>query len=82
MLVKIFVQENCPNCPQSKELGKQLLNDGVSVEFHDVRTTEGLAESLMFDVLSTPSTVILKENKVVQSFLGATPKIEEVKKWL
>lgn len=82
MLVKIFTQESCPNCPKSKELGQKLIEKGVNVEFFDVKTPNGLAESLMHNVLSTPSIVITEENKEVCSFLGKTPEIEEVTKWL
>lgn len=82
MKVKIFTQNNCPNCPKAKELGEELLKQGLNVEFYDIKTTEGLTESLMHNILSTPSIVILKDGKVVEEFLTKTPKIEEVKKWL
>lgn len=81
MLVKIFVQDICPNCPPSKELGKKLQEKGINVEFHNVKTPEGLSESLMHNVMSTPSTIIVKEDKVVDSHLGKTPSMEEVMKW-
>ncbi len=82
MLVKIFVQEDCPNCPPSKALGEKLLKEGISVEFHDVKTSDGLAESLMFNVLSTPSTIVLNNNEVISSFLGTTPNEEDLRNWL
>ena len=82
MLVKIFVQENCPNCPPSKELGQKLVSEGVNVEFHDVKTPDGLAESLLYNILSTPSTILLKEDGSSRLFLGVTPSMEEVKEWL
>ena len=82
MLIKIFVSDNCPNCPQSKELGRELIAKGLNVEFHNVKTPDGLAESLMFDIMGTPSTVIIKNSKVLESFPAKTPKIEEVMKWL
>lgn len=82
MLIKIFVSDKCPNCPPSKELGERLESEGLNVEFHNINTPDGLAESLMHNVLSTPSTVILNEEKEVASFLGKTPGVEEVKKWL
>jgi len=81
MIVKMFVQDSCPNCPNTKALGKELINQGLNVEFFDVKTPEGLAESLMFDVLTTPSTIVLKKEKVVDKFLGNTPEIGDVKKW-
>ena len=82
MVVKIFISDDCPNCPASKELGEKLIKKGIPVEFHDAKTSDGLAESLMHNVLSTPSTLIIKENKVVKAFLGETPAIEEVNSWL
>ncbi|MDD2678566.1 MAG: thioredoxin family protein [Candidatus Nanoarchaeia archaeon] len=82
MKVKIFTQDNCPNCPQAKKLGEELIKQGLNAEFYDVKTPQGLAESLMHNVLSTPSIIIIKENKVVEEFLAQTPQIEEVKKWL
>jgi hypothetical protein len=83
VLVKIFVQDACPNCPASKRLGEKLKKQGVNVEMHDVRTAEGLAESLMFNVLSTPSTVIVdEEGREVASFLSTTPVLNQVKRWL
>ena len=82
MKVKIFTQTSCPNCPQAKELGTELLSQGINVEFYDVKTSEGLTESLMHNILSTPSIIIMKDSEVVAEFLAKTPKIEEVKKWL
>ncbi|VVB74482.1 Uncharacterised protein [Candidatus Tiddalikarchaeum anstoanum] len=77
-VVKIFVQDTCPNCPPSKELGKELAKKGLNVEVHNIRTPDGLAESLMHDILSTPSTVVFKNGVKVKSYLGITPKIDEL----
>lgn len=82
MKVKIFTQPSCPNCPSAKKLGQELLSQGINVELYDIKTSEGLAESLMHNVLSTPSVVIIDNNRVVADFLAKTPTIEEVKKWL
>ncbi len=78
MIVKIFVQDSCPNCPASKELGKELQKKGLNVEFHNIKTPDGLAESLMNDVLSTPSTLVIENGRIIKSFLGITPKIDDV----
>jgi glutaredoxin len=82
MKIKIFIQPNCPNCPSAKKLGQELLKQGADVEFYDIKTIEGLTESLMHNILSTPSLIILKNSEVITEFLAQTPKIEEVKKWL
>jgi len=81
-LIKIFIQDTCTNCPNAKKLGQELIKEGKTVEFYNVRTPEGLAESLMHNVLSTPSIIITKEDEEINSFRGETPNIEEVKKWL
>lgn len=82
MKIKIFTQTNCPNCPAAKTLGQELLKEGADVEFYDIKTPEGLTESIMHSVLSTPSLLILDNEKVIADFLSQTPKLEEVKKWL
>jgi predicted thioredoxin/glutaredoxin len=82
MKIKIFIQPSCPNCPKAKELGQELINIGEDVEFYDTKTPQGLAESLMHNILSTPSLLVLKDSEVIAEFLAQTPKIEEVKKWL
>jgi len=82
-IVKIFWQENCPHCPDAKKLGKKLEKDGVKVEYHDVRTVDGLAEATFFDVMSTPSIIIVDgKNKEIISWCGKIPDIEEVRKYL
>jgi arsenate reductase-like glutaredoxin family protein len=83
MKIKIFTQPNCPNCPAAKTLGQELINQGVDVKFYDIKTIEGLTESMMHSVLSTPSLLIVKESdEIIAEFLSQTPSIEEVKKWL
>ncbi|MFA5333988.1 MAG: thioredoxin family protein [Candidatus Nanoarchaeia archaeon] len=82
MKIKIFTQPNCPNCPAAKILGQELLKEGADVEFYDIKTPQGLTESIMHNVLSTPSVLILNNEEVIAEFLSQAPKIEEVKKWL
>lgn len=82
MAIKIFTQQECPQCPKAKQIGKELINQGIEVEFYDIKEPQGLAESIMHDIMSTPSIIIEKEGKTVKEFLGQAPEIEEVKKWL
>jgi len=83
MIVKIFWQENCNRCPPTKKLGKKLEVEGVKVEYHDVNTSDGLTESMFYDVLSTPSLIITDdEKKEIAAWRGETPNIEDVKKFL
>ena len=82
MEVKIFWQENCPNCPPAKELGKKLEEEGVKVEYYDVKDVDGLTTATMFGVMSTPAVVISEGDNEIASWKEETPSIEEVKKQL
>lgn len=82
MILKIFWQKNCPNCPPAKELGKKLEKE-IKVELHDVETVDGLAEAAYFNVLSTPTLILVdEEGKEIASWRGRVPKEEEIRKFL
>ena len=83
MMVKIFWQESCSRCPPTKKLGKTLEGEGIKVEYHDVNTPDGLAEAMYYDVLSTPSLIVIDdEKKEVNGWRGETPNMKDVKKFL
>jgi thiol-disulfide isomerase/thioredoxin len=79
MLIKIFWQPECPKCPTAKELGESLKNEGLNVEFFNIKEVDGLAESLFYDVLSTPSVVVLDSGEKKAAWYGEVPEIEEIK---
>lgn len=79
MRVKIFWQENCPNCPPAKELGKKLVENGHDVQYFDIKDSDGLTEAIMFDIMTTPAIVVADDsNKEIQSFLDNVPSFDEV----
>lgn len=81
--VKIFVKDNCPNCPRAKDLGKILETEGQSVEYHDITTIEGLAESSYHGIMSTPSIVIVKNDGAEKtSWRSNVPDISDVRQVL
>jgi len=82
MEVKIFWQENCPNCPPAKELGKKLEEEGTTVKYYDIKDVDGLTTATLFGIMSTPSVVVAEGDTEVASWKGETPAIEEVKKHL
>lgn len=82
MQVKIFWQEQCPNCPGAKELGKKLEEQGASVSYHNVKEVDGLTAATLFGVMSTPSVVVAEEDNEIASWKGEVPALEEVKKQL
>jgi arsenate reductase-like glutaredoxin family protein len=79
MLVKIFWQPDCPKCPKVKELGERLRNDGIDVELFNIKEVDGLAESLFYDVLSTPSVVVVENREKKASWYGEVPDVENIK---
>ena len=81
MNIKIFWQENCPNCPKAKELGEILESNENRVQYYNIDTVDGLAEASYFDVLSTPSVIISdRDDREIKSWRGTVPCLEEVKK--
>ena len=82
MEVKIFWQDQCPNCPLAKELGKKLEEQGVNVNYYDIKEVNGLTTATLFGVMSTPSIVVAEGDNEIASWKGEVPSIEEVKKHL
>lgn len=83
MIIKIFWQESCSRCPPIKELGKKLETEGIKIEYHDINTADGLAEAMFHDVLSTPSLIMIDEQKKeIAAWRGETPDIKMVRKFL
>ncbi|GFP23229.1 hypothetical protein HKBW3S09_00696 [Candidatus Hakubella thermalkaliphila] len=83
MVVKVFWQERCPNCPQAKALGERLEEEGLQVEYWDVKMVSGLSEAILHDVMSTPSVVLVDENEQeLAAWRSTTPSYHEVRKFL
>lgn len=82
MLVKIFWKEQCPNCPPAKALGKKLeLEEGMDVMYCNIGEPEGLSESVIYDVLSTPSVIVCdEEGDEIKGWRGITPTVDDIKK--
>ena len=79
MKIKIFWQENCPNCPKVKELGKQLEKE-ITVQYFDVNSVDGLAEASYYNVMSTPSVVVADDgDNELKTWRGTAPFLEEIK---
>lgn len=79
MKVKIFWQPSCPTCPQAKELGAKLEEQGKEVGYYNIKDPEGLSEGVMYDVMATPSIIITDDSgNEIAGFRSAIPKIEEI----
>ncbi len=77
--MKIFWQENCPNCPPAKELGKQLEEMGIKVKYYNTKDPDGLAEATMFGIMNTPAVTIAEGDNEIKSWKGEVPSLDEVK---
>ena len=80
MIIKVFWQECCPNCPPAKRVGKALAAEGYPVEYHDVRDIIGLTQAIKFDVKATPSIVVADDqDRELSSWRAIVPTLDEVK---
>ncbi len=79
-VIKLFVQSQCARCPQAKEVGKTLKEDGFNILEYDVGTSDGLAEASFYSVQATP-TFILEDGdeNPVADFRGEVPPIDKIK---
>ena len=80
MNLKIFTQDNCPNCPPAKEMGKQLEGEGFAVSYPDKESLDGLSEFTYHDIMATPSMVLVNDDgNELHSWRGDVPSLDEVK---
>jgi hypothetical protein len=75
MLLKVFVKEDCPNCPAAKEVANQF----PFSKLYDLDDAEGLAEAAFHSVLCTPSMILVDDQgMVVQSWRCHVPRPTEI----
>lgn len=80
MVIKIFWQERCPNCPPAKRVGEALAAEGYPVEYHDVKDISGLTQAIKFEVKATPSIVVADDqDREISSWRAKVPTLDEVK---
>jgi len=79
MKVKIFTKKTCPKCPAAKELASELKKKGKETSLYDLDTPDGLAEAAMFNIMSTPTIIVVdSDNQEAKSWRGSVPRLEEV----
>jgi hypothetical protein len=70
MTIKLFVKDDCPRCPAAKQACEGI--DGIEV--YDVGQVDGLAEASFYNILATPSVLVLdSDGREVDSWRGAVP---------
>ena len=75
MMLKVFVKEDCPNCPAAKEVANQF----PFSRLFDLDEADGLAEAAFHSVLCTPSMVLVDDqDMVIQSWRCHVPRPTEI----
>lgn len=75
MLLKVFVKNDCPNCPAAKEVASQF----PFSKYFNMDEAEGLAEAAYHSVLCTPSMVLVDdEGSIVQSWRCHVPRPSDI----
>lgn len=79
-IIKLFVQGRCHKCPQAKQVGNALKEEGFTVLEYNVETADGLAEASFYSVQSTP-TFILEDQaeNLIADFRGVVPSPQKIK---
>jgi len=83
--LKLFWKSKCPNCPNAKKVVEQLTkkvqdkNHLLKIIEYDVESVDGLAEASFYEIVSTPSIIIVDEkDNEIASFRGKVPTIAEL----
>ncbi|MBU4174792.1 MAG: hypothetical protein KKB90_09300 [Actinobacteria bacterium] len=75
MVLKVFVKEDCPNCPAAKEVARQF----TFSKMFNMDKADGLAEAAFHSVLCTPSMVLVDDDgAVMQSWRCHVPRPTEI----
>ena len=82
MKLKLFTQATCSRCPAAKQVVKEVEHK-VKVEQYDIKTEDGLAEALQYDVMATPSIIIIDhDDNVLAEWKSKVPTLEDLNKVL
>ena len=77
MKLKLFWQENCPNCPVAKDLIKNV--DSIQIESFDIDSVDGMTEAAFHAVMSTPSIVIVdNDDKEIAAWRTEMPTLNDI----
>jgi hypothetical protein len=83
MELKVFVQAACPRCPAALALAEEISAAGGMVSVYDTGTAAGLAEASFFNIMATPSLLVVDDNEqVVGAWRGSVPDRVELDRLL
>ncbi|NOQ38463.1 hypothetical protein GQ472_06270 [archaeon] len=80
MEVKIFWQDNCPNCSPAKLVVHDVMEDmGLKVKEFNVNDVEGMSEAAFHAVMGTPTTIVVdSDDSEIISWRSQIPSREEL----
>lgn len=87
MKIKLFGKNGCGKCQSAKNkikfmITKLELDDKVAFTYHDVDTVEGMMERAYHDISQIPTTIIEKNEEVIERWNGEVPHSEKLKEHL
>jgi len=76
LYLKLFVSKDCPRCPAAREA---VYSVGERVEVYDIDEAMGLAEAAFYNVLCTPSLLVVDEQgREVRGWRCEVPSPREI----
>ena len=78
--IKLFVKPNCAYCPQAIKLCDQVhVAKEIKIEKYDVSTDIGLAEAAFYEVMATPSILVINDDECeIESWRGEVPDLDRL----
>lgn len=75
IVLKDFYTEWCPPCKIQKPIIEQLEKEfGSKVKFEKIDADKNQKDAECFEIAAVPTTIILKDGKVVRRFVGLIQK--------
>lgn len=78
MQIKMFWQDNCPNCGPAKDIVKQF-KDKIDINYLNINDIDGMSEAAFHAVMSTPSILIVDDDeKELKSWRAEVPTYNDI----
>ncbi|PIZ00568.1 hypothetical protein COY62_01875 [bacterium (Candidatus Howlettbacteria) CG_4_10_14_0_8_um_filter_40_9] len=79
MKVLVFTKGDGPEMRDALDLGKELEDEKVEVEYLDTEEPEGVSSVELYDIYSTPSFVITRDDgSIVNVWRGTIPPRSDI----
>jgi thiol-disulfide isomerase/thioredoxin len=84
MKILIFGKPGCPTCQKIKEKMEYFAEKEtpIPIEYYDVETVDGLAESAYRSIPEIPTVVLMKDDKEIKRWVQSAPIFSELKELL